>query len=189
LPSKFQNHVAQWADCTRCGLCDYRQRVVLFRGELPCEVLFVGEAPGESEDVIGQPFKGPAGHLFNSIVEQGLTMSGIKPRGIGFTNIVACIPRDDNQEKLSVPPMDAIEACAPRLLQLVEIAKPSLIVWVGEVAEKHGPNSIADYEYQLETAKVIHPAAILRMNISQKGLAIQRAVVAVSEALESLTPF
>lgn len=67
--SLYSSHVERWKDCGGCSLCDRRTRVVLYRGKVPCDVLFVGEAPGESEDVVGVPFVGPAGKLLDSMIQ------------------------------------------------------------------------------------------------------------------------
>lgn len=54
--TKFELHVQTWSECSACFLSERRQNVVLARGDIPCDVLFVGEAPGPSEDIIGAPF-------------------------------------------------------------------------------------------------------------------------------------
>src|SRR3954471_2435855 len=83
-------HVARWRDCTRCPLSQQRSNIVLARGQVPCDVLFVGEAPGASEDALAQPFCGPAGHLLDQIVERAL------PPIVSYamTNLVCCFPRE-----------------------------------------------------------------------------------------------
>lgn len=65
-------HVEKWRDCMRCPLSEQRSNIVLARGTVPCDVLFVGEAPGASEDALGQPFVGPAGHLLDQVIERAL---------------------------------------------------------------------------------------------------------------------
>lgn len=66
------DHVEKWKDCQRCPLAQQRSNIVLARGTVPCDVLFIGEAPGASEDALGLPFVGPAGHLLNQIIERVL---------------------------------------------------------------------------------------------------------------------
>jgi len=180
MPSVFQQHRTDWVGCTRCELQQGRKQVVLFRGACPCQVLFVGEAPGESEDVVGVPFVGPAGKLLDEIVVH----SGIPKVACGFTNLVACIPRDANRKKVTQPPAIAIKACSERLLECVHICLPQLIVWVGQVAQKHG-QKLFD-ESAIPQVGILHPAAIVRMDVSQRGLAIQRCVVALNDAYEEL---
>ena len=176
----FSNHYDMWKGCTSCPLYRTRTKVVLARGTVPCDVLFVGEAPGASEDVIGQPFVGPAGKLLDRII--GMS---IGERKYALTNIIACIPIDEDGDKVhsgSDIPAESIEACAPRLDQFIDIAKPGLIVAVGSFAEKQ-------LDVGITVVGIIHPAAILRMDVSQRGLAVQRSVVAISDAVEELAPF
>jgi len=85
----FQRHARRWSRCQRCRLSQCRNRVVLARGRVPAEVVFVGEAPGASENVIGRPFVGPAGHLLDYVITQGL---GPDFRSYAITNLVGCFP-------------------------------------------------------------------------------------------------
>ena len=65
MTSSFQQHREKWRDCQSCLLNKCRNRVVMARGKLPSPILFIGEAPGESENVVGLPFVGPAGRLLD----------------------------------------------------------------------------------------------------------------------------
>lgn len=172
----FKQHVSRWRNCDQCELCSRRKRVVLYRGTIPAPVLFVGEAPGNSEDVIGQPFVGDAGQLLDKIIVQ----SGLGKEHHGFANVIACIPKDESNTKVTDPPKFAIEACKERLAEIIQIARPRAIIWVGAVAKKHGPKSIPATLDFLQ-CDIIHPAAILRMNISQRGLAAQRCAVKIND--------
>jgi uracil-DNA glycosylase len=79
IQTPFQLHVAQWRNCTACPLHIGRKQVVFARGKIPCDILFVGEAPGKSEDMHGQPFYGPAGQLLDDIVENATRMFCVCP--------------------------------------------------------------------------------------------------------------
>lgn len=175
----WKEHKARWIDCTLCELSERRKSVVLARGKIPCDILFVGEAPGASEDVLRKPFCGPAGKLLDSIIAKAVP-PGFK---VAFTNLVACIPLDEDGAKTKDPPKKCIAACQPRLVEFMAMVKPSLIVHVGALAAKMTP------DIDVPTVALTHPAAILRMDISQRGLAFQRNVVALSDAVEDLIPF
>jgi len=185
MATRYQAHRKKWIDCTACPLHQGRTQVVLARGHLPADILFVGEAPGASEDVLGRPFVGPAGHLLDSIVDQALdAVPGI---GVAFTNLVACIPKTGaTTAKIGEPPAQAIQACNPRLLELIDLCHPQLIVGVGVLATKHLE---ALDSSMVMVISIVHPAAILRMDISQRGLAIQRATIALEDAATELVPF
>ena len=184
--TEYQRHVNRWKDCKLCTLCEGRQRVVLVRGSLPCDVLFVGEAPGESEDAIGRPFCGQAGQLLDHIMDRAFAAVPRKTFRKALTNLVGCIPRGE-KDKLAQPPDASIRACEPRLQEIVGLARPSLVVCVGALAAKW----INRNRCQLGLGDVtlldlVHPAGILRANVAQRGLMVQRAVVSLSNALEEL---
>ena len=70
--SLYQSHCEKWQDGCGAEICELANKVVLCRGRLPCDVLFIGEAPGESENVIGLPFVGPAGKLLDKMIKKGI---------------------------------------------------------------------------------------------------------------------
>ena len=175
----YQQHKREWINCKRCHLFRQRNKVVLLRGKIPCDILFVGEAPGISEDIIGMPFIGPAGKLLDQIIEEA-TSDLLKLR-VAFTSLVACIPKDKNGDKIHEPDIKCIKRCSKRLRSVIKLTKPSAIISVGQLAKKHIP---ADIEAQF--ANIIHPAAILRLDVSQQSLAIHRCIVQVFEVVKSL---
>jgi uracil-DNA glycosylase len=94
----FQLHVNRWGDCQQCELHRVRHKVVLARGRVPCDVLFIGEAPGASEDVLGLPFVGPAGHMLDYIIERSIgehnelrKEKGLPGLRVAMTNLVCCM--------------------------------------------------------------------------------------------------
>ena len=169
----YQRHCKRWKECKRCLLCRERKRVVLARGKIPADVLFVGEAPGASEDVLGKPFIGPAGKLLDRIIEHGIDGQA----DYALTNLVACIPKEQGN-KMGEPPEAAIEACRPRLKAFIRLCEPKVVVAVGKLAKTH----LGD----LADVSIVHPAAILRMDPAQKGLAIHRCVVTIADAIVDL---
>lgn len=172
--SRYHDHKRQWIKCRRCELYKTRSSVVLARGKLPCDVLFVGEAPGASEDVIGRPFVGPAGKLLDRMIKQSLPDS----TRIAITNLVACIPVDDEGQKIIEPPKYAIAACKDRLQEMIGMSHAKLVVAVGKCAAKYLQS------VDCPVVEIMHPAAILRMDVSQQGLAYQRCLVALADAVE-----
>lgn len=185
-------HVREWGSCQRCELSGCRTETVLFRGHLPCQVLFVGEAPGRTEDALGQPFKGPAGHLLDRIVEGAL--DGLPPFDpplrTGFTNLIACIPLEEDGDKTEAPPDDAVAACAPRLFDLVRMASPRLLVRVGKQAQdwlRPGFRHSVRVPFAGPVCDLYHPAWMLRKPDAFRDLEAHRAAVilrrAISDAL------
>lgn len=150
-----------------------------------------------SEDVIGSPFTGPAGHLLDGIVEQAVERSriGFTPDGdeidaitphlrFGYTNLIACIPLDESGSKVKEPPEESIKACAPRLQEIIAMCKPKLIVCVGQLPSKWLDRVIPHRE--APSVQIAHPAAIMRMEGFQQGLATQQVVVTLRDAFAGL---
>lgn len=184
MTTPWQKHVSDWSKCMKCDLCETRKSVVLARGSIPCDVLFIGEAPGESEDVLGRPFVGPAGKLLDQIIEQSVSSSV----SYAMTNLVACIPRDrNNGGKTAEPEEHSLKECRPRLEQFVSIASPKLIVCVGKLAETWlapGYKNSPKFARSIPQVAITHPAAILRANIAMHDLLVKRCVVAITNAIQ-----
>lgn len=187
----FQKHLNQWRDCKLCPLCETRKRIVLSRGKVPAEVLFVGEGPGESEDIIGCPFVGPAGQLLDQMINKVVGRLKLEsPPSTAFTNLVACIPKNPKgteKRKDNQPSAKEIKACMPRVDQMIELCKPKLklIVCVGKLAQKQGENQKWE-ERTPNLISIIHPSAILQADVSVKQLWIQRAMIQLSDAYAEL---
>src|SRR5574337_1311790 len=175
---------AKWEDCTACYLSEGRSgKAVLCRGTYPCDILFIAEAPGNSEDVIGIPMVGPAGNLLNHIIDRAI------PETITYavTNVICCIPRDEDGIKLSTPSAESIDACAPRLQEFVKLCEPQLIVCTGKVAKENlekGFKHSIKFHREIPMVSIDHPAAILRANVSYQGLMIQKCVIAIRNGIE-----
>lgn len=199
--SPWRAFVERWKNCSDCVLCETRKNIVLARGSVPCDVLFIGEAPGEGEDVIGQPFVGPAGRLLDDIVNRALRTAGKFDEEadclgapdpwtllVAFTNLVCCIPRDSDGRKATEPDPNEVLACQPRLAEFIALCRPRLVVCVGALAAKWIGNQRSRYGIggDVRLLDITHPAAILRSNIAQQGLAIQRCVVQIANAVEEL---
>ena len=193
----FQLHVQKWSNGCGANICQTANRVVLARGQLPADVLFVGEAPGESEDVLGKPFVGPAGRLLDDIVRRSVGVLNVRrateskqPFRIAFTNLVGCIPRDpEDGGKASEPDADSIRCCGERLQQILEIASPRVVVCVGSMSRdwlKRGYRNPVEVPHEVQMIDITHPAAILRANVSVRQIMAQRCVVTLTDLLEDL---
>lgn len=186
MVSAWTEHVAQWKNCTACGLCKQRDQICLARGDIPCDILMIGEAPGASEDAIGQTFVGPAGKLLDNDdpsrpgIVQG---AGLREMGLRllFSNLVACFPREAKMTDRHEPEHGEIIACRPRLDELIRIAQPQLIVCVGSLASEY-----VDHDAGVRCIDIVHPAAILgHMPVAQKQFAIQKCVAQLMNAARS----
>ena len=113
-------------NCTRCGLCETRHHVVFGIGNRNADMLFVGEGPGEQEDLKGEPFVGPAGKLLDEM----LCMIDLdRNSNCYIANIVKCRPPQNRD------PMETEQdACIGFLRNQVALIRPKAIVCLGRIA-------------------------------------------------------
>ena len=152
--------------CARCKLAGNRTQVVFGVGRADADLMFVGEGPGEQEDLKGEPFVGRAGKLLTQLIEGiGLTRADVY-----IANVVKCRPPGNRD-----PQPDEIEACAPWLDRQLELIQPAVIVTLGNFATKlllqtrDGITKIRGKEFTFTRAgqhavliPTLHPSAVLR---------------------------
>lgn len=123
-----------WFECTKCGLHETRQRVVVGYGNTKARFMLVGEGPGAEEDSRGIPFVGPAGQLLWELITHA---GGLSRDEVFLDNIVACrafIEDSDGNRKDRKPKKPEIEACLPRLQEAIYRIDPIMIVALGNIA-------------------------------------------------------
>ena len=126
MPNDFTPIREACEACALCPLSQTRTNVVFGVGNPDAEILFVGEAPGENEDLTGEPFVGRGGQLLD------LYLNGIgldRKDNIYITNILKCRPPMNRD-----PKPEEEEACIPYLRELVKVMRPKIIVCVGRIA-------------------------------------------------------
>jgi len=158
------------ADCQACDLYKRGTQTVFGAGTRQAEVLFVGEQPGNDEDLEGEPFVGPAGKLLDKALEE----AGIDRQKAYVTNVVKHFKWEPRGKRRihKKPNAKEITACRPWLEAEIEIVKPKVIVCLGataaqallgskfRVSKDRGKFIEADLApYIIAT---IHPSAILR---------------------------
>lgn len=114
------------ANCTACTLCERRTQTVFGVGDQQAEWLFVGEGPGEQEDLQGEPFVGQSGRLLDNML-RALGVS--RQRNVYIANVVKCRPPGNRD-----PEPEEVAQCAPYLQRQIALLKPRLIVVLGKVA-------------------------------------------------------
>ncbi len=113
-------------ECTRCPLCEGRNRIVFGDGKADAALMFIGEGPGQEEDRRGLPFVGRAGELLTKMIERGLEI----PRSeVYICNIVKCRP-----PKNRTPQSDEVATCKPFLDGQIDAVRPRTIVALGRPA-------------------------------------------------------
>jgi len=117
---------AALGECTRCGLSERRTQIVFGDGNPQADLLFVGEGPGEQEDLRGLPFVGRAGELLTQMIERGL---GIARSEVYICNIIKCRPPGNR-----TPLVNEVTACRPFLDGQIDAVRPRVIVTLGKPA-------------------------------------------------------
>lgn len=149
--------------CTRCGLCETRNNVVFGVGREDADIMFVGEGPGEQEDLKGEPFVGPAGKLLDDMLS---IIDLDRGSNCYIANIVKCRP-PKNRDPLETEQ----DACIGYLRNQVALVKPKIIVCLGRIAAKR----LIDQDYRITRqhgqwversgiwmTAIYHPSALLR---------------------------
>ncbi len=169
LPDTLESLQKQAQNCHLCELSKSRQKVVFGEGDPHADLLFIGEAPGATEDSSGKPFVGRSGELLTRMIENVLKISR---SDVYITNIVKCRP-SDNQ----VPTPTQAHTCQPYLLKQIELIKPKLIVTLGETAyhyltgDETGITKIRGTVHKQDNYTIIptyHPSYLLRNPSAKK---------------------
>jgi uracil-DNA glycosylase len=159
------------ADCTRCPLFEHATQTVFGEGPADADLLFVGEQPGDQEDLAGHPFVGPAGQLF----DRALTAAGIdRPRAY-VTNAVKHFKFEQRGKRRihAKPNAGEITACRWWLDQERAVIRPSVTVALGATAARAvlgKPTTISRARNQPhvlddggEAWVTVHPSFLLRL--------------------------
>ncbi len=162
--------------CQACGLCAQRKQAVVGVGHAQARWMLVGEAPGEQEDLKGEPFVGRAGQLLDRMLQaSGLTRADASPeQQVYIANVIKCRPPGNRN-----PTPEEVQQCEPYLARQVQLVQPRLIVAMGRFAaqallksaEPIGRLRGRVHDYQGTPVVVTyHPAYLLR-NPADKALA------------------
>ena len=159
---------AEVMGCPLCKLARTRENAVPGEGQLAAKILFIGEAPGRSEDEKGRPFVGAAGKILHEM----LAKAGIERSQVFITNVVKCRPPNNR-----VPEDDEVAACYPYLERQLALIRPRIICILGRTAYSSilgGGSITANRGKIIEKAGqkyflTIHPAAAI-YNRSMLGL-------------------
>jgi DNA polymerase len=158
----FDAVVKQVLSCTKCPLHRGRRNAVPGMGSIDAEVVFIGEGPGETEDIRGEPFVGRAGQLLTKM----LAGIELKREKVYITNIVKCRPPNNR-----APLPEESDACFPYLERQLALIDPKVICCLGGPAAQvvlrtsQGITKLRGSFHRYKDTPVIptyHPAAVLR---------------------------
>ena len=159
--------------CEKCELCKTRTNLVFGVGNEKAEVLFVGEGPGEKEDLQGEPFVGRSGQLLDKLLD---VVDLSRNKNIYIANIVKCRPPKNRD-----PLPEEQDVCIEWLREQTRLIRPKIIVCLGRIAAQKLISK--DFMVTKQHGQFIekggmlfmgtfHPAALLR-NPNQKPDALE----------------
>ena len=150
------------ANCEKCGLYKTRSKIVFGKGSQNAKIMFVGEAPGESEDREGLPFVGRAGKL----LDKYMAVYDLTPENVYIANILKCRPPKNRD-----PDESEQDCCIDYLREQTKLIDPNIIVCLGRIAAMR----IIKPEFRITSehgqwikkggifmTAIYHPSALLR---------------------------
>ncbi len=148
-------------NCQKCRLCTTAKNAVPGEGNINSEIVFIGEAPGQTEDETGRPFVGRAGKLLETLLAQ----INLKREDVWIGNIIKHRPPENRD-----PLPDEIAACEPYLTMQLKAMQPVLVITLGRFAMNYFYTEgkiTRDHGTVIRTGPynvypVFHPAAALR---------------------------
>jgi DNA polymerase len=177
-------------DCHECPLKAARTKLVFGAGNADADVMFVGEAPGQQEDLQGLPFVGRAGQLLNELLHE----IDLDRKDVFIANVLKCRPPGNRD-----PQPDEIAECEPHLMEQIRLIEPKVICTLGNFATKllsGQPTGITrvhgrPQEREMGGQKVVlyplfHPAAALRTPATKELL--RADIHRLPELIESYIP-
>lgn len=155
-------------NCFKCEISQTRNNVVIGKGNRSADIMFIGEGPGEREDIEGNVFVGPAGKLLDKM----LASINLSEENVYIANVIKCRPPHNRN------PLDTeIENCINFLRYQLLLVKPKIIVCLGKVAasvviEKNYPITRLHGKWYERNGYFItatyHPSALLRDQSKKK---------------------
>lgn len=196
LKIKYNSHQEMEAAakaCQKCVLCETRNNVVVYDGNPQAKLMFIGEGPGEQEDLKGLPFVGRAGQLLDKILEAAEIN---RQSETYICNIVKCRPPANR-----VPAPEEANECSPYLYSQINLIKPKIIVLLGSTAVSgvlkvrnpkitrlhghwiHGQGELLD---GILLMPFYHPSYLLRQHSKEVGSPKWQAWQAIKEVKKKL---
>jgi len=156
---RIPSQLSEFVYCERCDLYKTRRHIVFGKGNLPCDILMVGEAPGKVEDLRGDPLVGPESRLLWSTLTKVLREEKLEEITYFITNMVCCRPKalESMKEENRKPEVEEMSGCRKRLLTLFHLAKPKMVLLIGSVAGTH-----ARIGAERATFRIYNPGYVVR---------------------------
>ncbi len=158
----------QVSECKSCELCNSRTQTVFGSGNINADWMFIGEVPGQNEDLEGKPFVGQAGKLLTEMIRA----IGLSRESVYIANILKCRPPNNRDPKI-----EEIDTCNQFLQQQIALVKPKIILAVGRVAAQallktsEPLSKLRGVSHQINDIPLVvvyHPAYLLRSLLEKR---------------------
>lgn len=165
----WQELVHEISNCDKCKLCHGRTNIVIERGNRDAAWMFIGEGPGEQEDLQGKPFVGASGQLLDKMIA---AMKLDVANDIYIANVVKCRPPHNRN-----PEAEEISACSDYLMNQIRLVNPRIIITLGRFAAQTLLNTDlaigklrkqVQYYRQIPVIVTYHPSYLLRTPSAKK---------------------
>lgn len=165
-------------NCRRCKLHQYRKKAVIGTGNVPADILFLGEGPSKSDNVTGIPFFGMAASFIDEMIIDSMKLISLQSKPTYYiTNIVLCRPSEGVGEQNRIPRPDEVAMCSPLVNEIIRKIKPKVVIFIGDVAEKYYKNELKEY------TTILNPSFLMRKG--GKGCQYYSTTIkAITEALK-----
>jgi len=140
-------------ECFECPARSGRHSVIVGRGDVPADILIVGDAPGTSDDLVGIPFVGSAGHLLDSMIKAIPDFPSVY-----LTTGILCHPRDERGEAREPEKLE-FERCARWVQRIFRGVNPCAVVFLGKLSAKHCRTFLP---VNVKIFSMMHPAYVVR---------------------------
>jgi DNA polymerase len=193
--TKLRQLADEAAGCTRCDLYRHATQTVFGEGPPDADLVLVGEQPGDKEDLAGEPFVGPAGHLLDDALER----AGIDRQRAYVTNVVKHFKWEPKgKQRIHKKPNAAEQkACRPWLEAELELLRPEVLVCLGataaqsllgkdfKVTERRG--AWVESPLAPHVLATVHPSSILRGDPVSRHAAMDAFVADLAVAASALS--
>ena len=143
FPFKVENRLRK---CKNCELYKTRHKIVIGRGKIPADILFIGEKPNSVEDQIGLPYVGKVGLLFDKMIKDACSQLNTPLFSYYISNIVLCRPVDKISGESRATKRTDFESCLDNVFEIISYVKPKIVIYVGRVAERFLSKYLSEYK-------------------------------------------
>lgn len=173
------DNIASCKSCDISKLCEHKVTYRLYNPEPSrfIDILFVGEAPGDSEYIHKEPFIGPSGQVMQDIIDASVPVH----LSYCITNSILCTPyTDEYRRKIRVPSLSEVKECSKHIAALINATKPKKMIAVGKIADK----SLTRMKgiQKVQHVCILHPSVIMQSD--KFNYEFDRAVLTIQEYLK-----